>query len=77
MKIGKIDLELSTREPSSSVWKKRQLPVYLPKIEVIPPRTPYMYSSPAPGRPGRAQMLSEAVDAIKSSSAAESATAQK
>ena len=76
VKIGQYDFELSTRDPSSSVWKKRQLPVDLPQIEVNPLSSPNKESSPPPGRPGRAQMLSEALAAVKANNDAIAAAAQ-
>ena len=76
VKIGQCDFELSTREPSSSVWKKRQLPANLPEIEVNPLSSPNMASSPPPGRPSRAQMLSEALAAVNANNVAIAAAAK-
>ena len=63
VKVGKDDLELSTREAGSSVWKKQVLPDSLPKFEMAEFR-PAMASSPPPGRPGSGQMFGEADDIV-------------
>ena len=46
------DIELSTREAGSSVWRRQALPDSLPKFEMTELR-PTLPSSPPPGRPGR------------------------
>ena len=56
VKIGRSDIELSTREPGSSVWRKQVLPNNLPKFEITEFRTA-MPSSPPPGRPGRSVVV--------------------
>ena len=56
VKVGRDDLELCTREPGSSIWKKQELPENLPKFEIAEIRHA-LASSPPPGRPGRGQMF--------------------
>ena len=53
VKIGRNDIELSTREASSTVWKKQLLPDNLPKFEMTEHSNARAPSSPPPGRPGR------------------------
>ena len=67
-KIGLFDIELSTRDPNSRVWKKYPLPANLPKIELDLQNSLNMVSSPPPGRPGRSEMLAEAVQAVNTHS---------
>ena len=55
VKIGRDDIELHTREASSSGWRKQVLPNNLPKFEMTEYRPALVSSSPPPGRPGRAQ----------------------
>ena len=50
VKIGLDDIELSTREAGSSVWRRQALPDSLPKFETAEFR-PALPSSPPPGRP--------------------------
>ena len=64
VKVGIYDLELSTKLPNSTVWKKQSLPDNLPKIDLTSSTGLDRSSSPPPGRPGRAQMLSEAVGSV-------------
>ena len=52
IRVGRYDIELSTREAGSTPWKKQVLPGSLPTFEMIELR-PDMTSSPPPGRPGR------------------------
>ena len=52
VKIGRDDIELSTREADSTVWRWQVLPASLPRFEMTGSR-PAMPSSPPPGRPGR------------------------
>ena len=56
VKIGMNDIELSTREACSTVWRRQVLPDSLPKFEMAGFR-PVLASSPPPGRPGRDQGL--------------------
>ena len=81
VKVGRDDLELCTREPGSSIWKKQVLPENLPKFEMAEIRHA-LASSPPPGRPGRGQMFggrgSEEVEAevvLEENVAREEATA--
>ena len=53
VKIGRNDIELSTRENGSSVWKRQALPDNLPKFDLARSVAPALSSSPPPGRPGR------------------------
>ena len=67
VKIGQCDLELFTKdplEPNSRYWRKHLLPQDLPKIELNLQRRTSFGSSPPPGRPGRSEMLAEAVKAV-------------
>ena len=75
VKIGKFDFELSTREPSSSVWKRRSLPYNLPDIEISLLSRSTLCASPPPGRPGRAEMLAKALTAVNDNIAAQNAAA--
>jgi hypothetical protein len=52
VKIGRNDIELSTRETGSAVWKRQALPDNLPKFDLDSFSGPAT-SSPPPGRPGR------------------------
>ena len=73
VKIGQCDLELFTRDPletNSQTWKRHPLPKDLPKIEINLQRRLSMGSSPPPGRPGRTEMLAEAVQAVTTHQAA-------
>lgn len=57
VKIGRIDIELSTRETGSAVWKRQVLPDNLPKFDLESFSEPTTSSSsPPPGRPGRSQI---------------------
>ena len=55
VKIGREDIELHTREASSTVWRKQVLPDSLPAFEMTEFRPTLLSSSPPPGRPGRPQ----------------------
>ena len=52
VKIGRVDIELSTREVGSTIWRRKALPDNLPKLELTA-LSPALPSSPPPGRPGR------------------------
>ena len=54
VKVGLRDIELSTREESSSYWRRQVLPDTLPEFDMIDTR-PAIASSPPPGRPWRTQ----------------------
>ena len=56
VKIGRKDIELSTRETGSTVWKRQALPDNLPKFDLDSSSGPATSSSPPPGRPGRSQL---------------------
>jgi hypothetical protein len=57
VKIGRNDIELSTRETGSTVWKRQALPDNLPKLDLNHSSSgPATSSSPPPGRPGRSQI---------------------
>ena len=56
VKIGRNDIELSTRETGSAVWKRQALPDNLPKFDLGSSSRPATSSSPPPGRPGRSQI---------------------
>ena len=51
VKIGRDDIELYTKEPSSSFWRRHSLPDSLPDFD-LDSRISGL-SSPPPGRPGR------------------------
>ena len=55
VKIGREDIELHTREASSTVWRKQVLPDSLLEFEMTEFRPTLLSSSPPPGRPGRPQ----------------------
>ena len=54
VKVGRDDIELSTREADSTVWRRQVLPSSLPEFEMAG-FGPSMASSPPPGRPRRDQ----------------------
>ena len=57
VKIGRNDIELSTRETGSAVWKRQALPDNLPKFDLDSFSGPATSSSsPPPGRPSRSQI---------------------
>jgi hypothetical protein len=56
VKIGKSDIELSTRETGCTVWRRQTLPDNLPEIDLDCSFRPAMPSTPPPGRPGRDQI---------------------
>ena len=56
VKIGRKDIELSTRETGSTVWKRHALPDNLPTFDLHSSPGPATSSSPPPGRPGRSQL---------------------
>ena len=64
VKVGRHDLEFSTKMPNSSVWRNQPLPNNLPQIDLDPNTSPTNSSSPPPGRPGRSEMLASAIGAI-------------
>ena len=71
VKIGRNDIELSTREPESNVWRKKLLPGDLPNIDLDSSLRPGTRSSPPPGRPGRRSMK-DTVDQVEVSEEAKS-----
>ena len=56
VKIGRKDIELSTRETGSTFWKRQALPDNLPTFDLNSSSGPATSSSPPPGRPGRSQI---------------------
>ena len=56
VKIGRKDIELSTRETGSTVWKRQALPDNLPKFDLDSSSGPATVSSPPPGRQGRSKI---------------------
>ena len=67
VKVGLEDIELCTRMPDSGVWRRQRLPSNLPTIDLDCTSRPDMSLSPPPGRPGREEMLAEAVRGVLSS----------
>ena len=67
VKVGLEDIELCTRMPDSSVWRRQRLPSNLPTIDLDCTSRPDMSLSPPPGRPGREEMLAVAVGGVLSS----------
>ena len=57
VKIGRNDIEPSTRETGSTVWRRQALPDHLPKFDLDSSFRPAITLSPPPGRPGRAQVF--------------------
>ena len=64
VKVGRHDLEFSTRMTNSSVWRNQPLPNNLPQIDLDPNTSPTNSSSPPPGMPGRSEMLASAIGDI-------------
>ena len=62
VKIGRSDIELSTRENGNTFWKRQALPDHLPKIDMNFSSRPALVSSPPPGRPGRAGACDEVTE---------------
>ena len=67
VKVGLQDIELCTRLPDSGIWRRQRLPSNLPSIDLDCTSRPDMSLSPPPGRPGREEMLAEAVRGVLSS----------
>ena len=65
VKIGRNDLELSTREIGSSFWRRQALPTSLPKIDLDSSFRPAILSSPPPGRPGRGQLFGRSIGGME------------
>jgi hypothetical protein len=64
VKFGRDDIELSTRDPNTTVWRKQPLPSNLPKIDLDRTSSHAPTSTPPPGRPGRNEMLAEAIEGV-------------
>ena len=62
VKLGRNDIEFSIRDPRSTTWRKQALPDNLPEFDFDSYVRPEITSSPPPGRPGRFQVKSRAVE---------------
>jgi hypothetical protein len=64
VKLGRRDIELTTRETGSTVWRRQPLPDNLPKIDLNCTFRPAGISSPPPGRPVKAELFTQASEVI-------------
>ena len=77
VRVIRNDLELSTKMPDSN-WRVQPLPNGLPRIDLDIGTKHTMTSSPPPGRPGRAEMLAQAIEGVLANDKAiEAAEAEK